>query len=191
MGNDPTLLLSLSGPGSALPLFSAILRLRSDISLSNRISGWASSKVLTYLIIIRRYSFCYLFSLHCIINIKHMRQWHVDPRILCRQHLLGEHNEHHLMVSSIQRKHSFAGYIRNNCIEPESLKARHNALVFEMEKRGYNHKSPLPAHDISYMPAEHRNYKVQVVSSLVDLIHRCPECRKHYDELQNSKQRTY
>ena len=116
-----------------------------------------------------------------------MRQWHVDPRILCRQHLLGEHNEHHLMVSSIQRKHSFAGYIRNNCIAPSTINQRHNSIALEMEKRGYKHASPLKDHDISYMPVEHRNYVVDAASSLVDLIQRCPECRKRYTELQNSK----
>lgn len=116
-----------------------------------------------------------------------MRQWHVDPRILCRQHLLGEHNEHHLMVSSIHRHHCFAGYIRNNCIELSSLKSRHDALAHEMNNRNYIHKSPLPEHDISYLPINQREYKVNSVASIIDLMERCPECKKRYDALQNCK----
>ena len=116
-----------------------------------------------------------------------MRQWHVNPRILCRKHLLGEHYEHHKMVSSIERKHSFAGYIHNNCIAPRTISDRHDVVAAEMVRRKYNHKSPLKEYDISYMPVEHLDYVVDSASSLIDLMERCPECRKRRDDPQNAE----
>jgi hypothetical protein len=75
-----------------------------------------------------------------------MRIWDLAPGILCRAHLLGEHRElHAIWVVLTQGK---KGYSRH----PETLRwvgrlkalfLRHEALVFEMSKRGYQHKSPL------------------------------------------------
>lgn len=75
-----------------------------------------------------------------------MRIWDVPPSMLCRQHLLGEHRELHALwrILSEDRK----GYAHH----PETkrwrgklaaLYLRHEALVAEMERRGYQHASPL------------------------------------------------
>ena len=32
-----------------------------------------------------------------------MRQWMVDPRLLCRKHLLGEHVENHMFIGTLKR----------------------------------------------------------------------------------------
>lgn len=77
-----------------------------------------------------------------------MRIWDVDPACLCRQHLLGEHRELH----GLWNIHTLgkAGYR----LHPETVRwegklaalhARHEALVREMERRGYRHGSPLDA----------------------------------------------
>ena len=75
-----------------------------------------------------------------------MRIWDVDPALLCRQHLLGEHRELHGLWNILV--HGKTGYSRH----PETrrwegklaaLYARHEALVEEMAKRGYVHQSPL------------------------------------------------
>ena len=75
-----------------------------------------------------------------------MRIWDLSPKILCRQHLLGEHRELHAVWTVITQKKT--GYSRH----PETLRwigktkalyARHEALVHEMRRRGYNHSSPL------------------------------------------------
>jgi hypothetical protein len=75
-----------------------------------------------------------------------MRIWDVPPRVLCRQHLLGEHRELHAIWAVITEDRK--GYSRH----PETLRwrgklkalwARHEALVEEMSRRGYNHRSPL------------------------------------------------
>lgn len=75
-----------------------------------------------------------------------MRIWDVDPKILCRQHLLGEHRELHALWTII--KHGKSGYAKH----PETLRwygklpalrKRHELLVAEMERRGYTHATPL------------------------------------------------
>lgn len=75
-----------------------------------------------------------------------MRIWDVEPSILCRSHLLGEHRELHAIWSIITKDKR--GYSRH----PETLRwrgclsalyRRHESLVKEMETRGYNHGSPL------------------------------------------------
>jgi hypothetical protein len=75
-----------------------------------------------------------------------VRIWDVDPAILCRQHLLGEHRELHGLWNILV--HDKSGYRRH----PETrrwegklaaLYERHEALVNEMTARGYSHGSPL------------------------------------------------
>jgi hypothetical protein len=75
-----------------------------------------------------------------------VRVWDVDPALLCRAHLLGEHRELHGLWNILA--HNKAGYSRH----PETLRwvgkqralfNRHEALVAEMLKRGYHHFSPL------------------------------------------------
>jgi len=75
-----------------------------------------------------------------------MRIWDISPKVLCRQHLLGEHRELHAIWSVIVNGKK--GYSRH----PETLRwkgklkslyGRHEALVVEMSDRGYQHRSPL------------------------------------------------
>ncbi len=77
-----------------------------------------------------------------------MRIWDINAKDLCRKHLLGEHRKLHGLWN-ILTKHGDTGGYSNH---PETkrwvgklsaLHARHEMLVKEMTKRGYNHKSPL------------------------------------------------
>jgi len=72
-----------------------------------------------------------------------MRMWMVDPQILCRKHLLGEHVEIHMFVGTIFKGKSLAGYVKNNLVQPRSILNRHDELVREFSKRGYRHNSTL------------------------------------------------
>ena len=76
-----------------------------------------------------------------------MRIWDISPKKLCRNHLLGEHRELHAIWSVLVNGKK--GYARH----PETLRwrgklkalySRHDALVYEMTVRGYQHRSPLP-----------------------------------------------
>lgn len=102
----------------------------------------------------------------------------VNPQFLCRQHLLGEHNELHKHRPSFVKKHSVTKRILGNQIEPASMEQRHAELVAEMERRGFNHSSPFTQPDISYLPDQERQFKVDKDAALADLVERCPNCRE-------------
>jgi len=72
-----------------------------------------------------------------------MRMWMVDPRLMCRQHLLGEHVEIHMLVGSLRRGNGIQGFVDKKLLDPRLARDRHDALVAEMERRGYHHASPL------------------------------------------------
>ena len=112
-----------------------------------------------------------------------MRMWMCDPKLLYRKHLLGEHGEIHKFKHTFVKKHKKDKYIENNCIEPSSMQKRHDELAEELLRRGYNHQSPFEAPDISYLPEDQRNYKVDVKTSLKDLCERCPDCRARIEVL--------
>ena len=77
-----------------------------------------------------------------------MRIWDLEPRILCRQHLLGEHRELHGLWNILtlgKRGYSHHPETRRWEGKLAALYARHAALVAEMTRRGYAHHSPLDA----------------------------------------------
>jgi hypothetical protein len=106
-----------------------------------------------------------------------MRMWMIDPKLLCRKHLLGEHSEIHKHKHNFEKKHSIAKRIEFGQIEPKSMKVRHDQLVEEMIRRGYNHKSDYSMPDISYLNDYQMNFQVDINKSKDDLYNRCEECR--------------
>lgn len=77
-----------------------------------------------------------------------MRVWDVHPKHLCRKHLLAEHRELHGLWNILTKHKGKGGYSRH----PETLRWvgkqkalywRHEALVKEFTRRGYQHHSPL------------------------------------------------
>lgn len=116
--------------------------------------------------------------------------WMINPKVLCRQHLLGEHNELHKHKWTFEKKHRKDNYIKKDRIEPKSMKIRHEQLVSEMKRRGYNHKSPFEAPDISYLPKEYQEHEVNRISNVLELYCKCEECRKrmnNWEVIKNEK----
>lgn len=75
-----------------------------------------------------------------------MRIWDLAPERLCRQHLLGEHRElHGLWAVLTLGKTGYARHPETRRWEGRlaALYARHEALVAEMARRGYMHRTPL------------------------------------------------
>lgn len=75
-----------------------------------------------------------------------MRVWDIPPKKLCRAHLLGEHRELHAIWTILTQ--GKIGYSHH----PETIRwkgklhalyCRHDVLVDEMIRRGYNHHSVL------------------------------------------------
>lgn len=106
-----------------------------------------------------------------------MRMWMLNPKYLCREHLLGEHNEIHKHRHNFVKGHSIKGRIAGNAVAPKQMKERHDALAVEMIARGYNHQSPFEQPDLSSYSDEDQNAVVDVTESLRLLLRRCPECR--------------
>lgn len=115
-----------------------------------------------------------------------MRMWKIDPALLCRKHLLGEHGEIHKHRHNFVKKHKITKRIFPVVqIEPENMKVRHDELSQEMINRGYNHNSPYELPDLSHLKDEERFAKIDISKSVIDLIKRCPDCSmriryKHY-----------
>jgi hypothetical protein len=108
-----------------------------------------------------------------------MRMWMVDPQIMCRQHLLGEHVEIHMVVGAISHGRSVKGHLEKGQLEIHSLCARHDELVEEMKRRGYRHCSDL---DEKWRTAE-KSGNVDKEKSLEELLKRCPRCKHRHDEM--------
>lgn len=85
------------------------------------------------------------------------RLWAVDPRMLCQQHLLGEHSETHEGVGLItcdwaadnhsQMEAMIRGQAKAGNIDTSWFQPRHDALAAELEKRGGTHDSPMDYDD--------------------------------------------
>ena len=102
-----------------------------------------------------------------------MRQWLVDPKLLCRKHLLGEHVESHMFLGSLKKNHSVQGFVDTGLYDPQQLYTRHEELVNEMTRRGYNHKSPLETIKLPNIKGH-----VDSKANLIELSRRCEECKK-------------
>lgn len=104
----------------------------------------------------------------------------VKSKVMCRQHLLGEHFEIHKAVGSLRKNGKWARSLTaNGYLEPQNFKSRHDNLAEEMVARGYSHDSPLDVKDIPNLIG-----KVDVKKSKRDLIIRCPICRDNYKEME-------
>lgn len=111
-----------------------------------------------------------------------MRMWMVQPEIMCKNHLLGEHREIHMMAGYINNHHKIGRY--KYLIEVQSLLVRHNQLVQEMNKRGYQHNTPLPDIDLSSVKPD-EFVKIDQTQSLNILLGRCKDCRMLYMKTYN------
>ena len=111
--------------------------------------------------------------------------WCVDPEIMCRNHLLGEHFETHMFLSHINSGKGFRGYVTGNKLEVLSLVNRHDELVEEMKRRGYNHKSPIDEPDLRLVRNDQEEYIdgcIDTKKSLKELLGRCDKCRERYNK---------
>ena len=105
-----------------------------------------------------------------------MRMWMVDPRVMCNQHLLGEHVELHMTVGCLAKGYERTAYAlaQMNLLELDNLGWRHADIRDEMLARGMNHQSPLTQSDIEsgvYLG------RVDVEESYREMARRCEDCR--------------
>lgn len=107
----------------------------------------------------------------------------VSPKILCNQHLLGEHNEIHKAVGNLRHTGIWAkALINKGFLEPQNFKKRHDELVVEMVSRGMNHQSPLNVKGLKLTKG-----KIDTKKALKDLMERCDKCRRRQKQIVNKK----
>jgi len=102
-----------------------------------------------------------------------MRMWMISPKYLCRQHLLGEHNEIHMLLGCLEKGKSVSGYIEKGLVELHNIRVRHDSIVEEMIKRGYRHHTPIYS---TPHPETLSVGKVDLIQSAQELMNRCSGC---------------
>ena len=118
-----------------------------------------------------------------------MRMWMIPPKLMCNQHLLGEHNEIHKHRHVFEKQWSIDGRMKPVVqIVPAEMERRHEELVIEMAFRGFNHQSPYELPDLSYLPSEYLNAKVDLRFSVVDLKDRCKECKERMEKYEKEEE---
>ena len=108
-----------------------------------------------------------------------MRMWGVEPKGMCRRHLLGEHVEMHMLVGTIRAGKSVRGYTDTGLMDLSQVRTRHDALAREMVRRGYRHGSPLPPFTI---PEGTPVGSVDVRANRIALTARCTDCANRSGE---------
>jgi len=101
-----------------------------------------------------------------------MRMWNIDPSLMCRKHLLGEHSEMHMFVGTLRDGKSIEGFIRDGLVDTADIKKRHDQLADELTARGMKHLSPMdvnPEYRVAVSVAVDHNQR--------ELARRCPDCR--------------
>jgi hypothetical protein len=116
--------------------------------------------------------------------------WCVDPRSMCRAHLLGEHRELHAIAGMTRQvargveacKEGLIGHINAGQVDLSLLVARHSLLVAEMRRRGWpsgvKHDTPLKFEDVYRSPSIPWVGHVDGVKNHKELIARCGLCRE-------------
>jgi hypothetical protein len=101
----------------------------------------------------------------------------VEPRELCGQHLLGEHNEIHKLVGGIRHHehgHAIAdGQGEKGNIDTTLINERHDALAEELERRGMDHDSPLDWNPFEYIAGVGA---IDEEANREELAERCDDC---------------
>ena len=109
--------------------------------------------------------------------------WMVDPSIMCKDHLLGEHREIHMIVGYLKSKKHLKDYAYHGLVQVSALQSRHEQLVKEMEIRLYKHNTPLI---FNYEDITKHLYQSEIQIcinpqySLNLLLGRCNKCRERY-----------
>lgn len=111
-----------------------------------------------------------------------MRMWMVNPTMLCRNHLLGEHQEIHMLIGCILKNRNIEGFVKKGFVTTNfhEIICRHNELVFEMLKRGYCHNSPVENLFREQFPKKPENY-ISIKYNIKTLKNRCSKCKERFE----------
>jgi len=99
----------------------------------------------------------------------------VDAGKMCRKHLLGEHVELHMLAGCLNNGKNIKGFVEKGFVDPSLLRHRHEELVAEMQRRGYNHCSP-----VGKLPQTLQKGHIDPATNRVERCRRCRECRERH-----------
>lgn len=106
----------------------------------------------------------------------------VDPRIMCKNHLLGEHKELHMLVGSLRAGIRLGRYLTDGLVDPSKIVERHDQIVEECRRRGWPsgfiHVTPIDVTGLTLVVNP-----VDAETALEDLLARCTQCWANYKEV--------
>ena len=113
-----------------------------------------------------------------------MRMWMVLPQYLCRQHLLGQHVECHMILGSMRKGKNLSGY--KNIIFPKYVYVEHLLVAGEMLRRGYNHRSEIDVGEVDELAKFYFDFPEltdkHISNNKRELSRRCLVCRQKLDK---------
>jgi len=86
-----------------------------------------------------------------------------------------------MFVGTLNKGKSIKGYIDTGLVEVHNLRKRHDEIAKEMEKRGFNHNSPLPEFEFAIAG------EVNTRENLIELKKRCKKCRNIQKKMKGGK----
>ena len=81
-----------------------------------------------------------------------------------------------MLVGCLVHNKNIKGFIDKKRIQLNKVVDRHIELVKEMERRGYNHQSPMPLFMVYKMPPYFEAGDIDVSKNIQDLRARCSNC---------------
>ena len=81
-----------------------------------------------------------------------------------------------MLAGTMLKGKSIQGFLDKKLVEPRKLVSRHDELVEEMKRRGYNHKTPLHLNTAFFA---YPDVGVSTKDSLKELRKRCKNCKAY------------
>lgn len=113
------------------------------------------------------------------------RQWLADPKLMCKNHYLGEHAETHMFLTKMEKHYSLKGFTAGSMFfGAEFVKQRHDLIASMLS----GHKTPLEITEklkceYPLIVPDEDDYR----KSYLDLWTRCSECKGlHLKEILNA-----
>lgn len=115
----------------------------------------------------------------------------VNPKLMCREHLLGEFRELKMFVGTLRKQNKIDNYIKHNCLEIKNLVPRWAELRDEMLRRNYKPKAVIREEDLilNHLTEEHLRCFVPREWSLNKLFYNsrkekngCIHCQEMYQK---------
>jgi hypothetical protein len=93
----------------------------------------------------------------------------------------------HMFLGHFKLRKQIKGFINSNAVEPYRLSSRHEVLVNEMLNRGMKHNSVLTVGtELNYLIDEDKAVQVNRKVSFLELIKRCPNCNRRFQDAKHT-----